>query len=270
MKYKRYFSALLILLASVNAFAQSGSINWPEGAKAAICLTYDDAMDTHLDIAIPDLNAHNLHGTFFMEGDNIRIDRIWEWRQASLKGHELANHTAFHPCSETLDFITPEFAAENYTVDRLLLELEVMNTLLFAIDGKRERTFAYTCGQTEYGGISVIDTLRASGLFLAARGTKGGVENDFLKINLFEVSSGGYEGMSGTEMIDYAKEALASGGLAVFTFHGVGGQYISVSREAHNELLDFLIENRGTYWVAPFWEVMKHVIRERKRLGWDQ
>lgn len=261
---------LLILLVSVQVFAQSGSISWPGGAKAAVCLTYDDAMDTHLDIAIPDLNAHNLKGTFYLQGDNIRIDRIWEWRQASLRGHELANHTAFHPCSEKLDFITPEFAAENYTVDRLLRELEVMNTLLFAIDGKRERTYAYTCGQTEFGGISVIDTLKASGLFLAARGTSGGVVDDFRSINLFEVSSGGYEGMSGEEMINYAKEAEASGGLAVFTFHGVGGQYISVNREAHNALLDYLHENSGIFWVATFREVMKHVIGERERLGWDQ
>ncbi len=270
MKRKVIFSLSAILILSFQILAQSGEITWPGGAKAAVCLTYDDAMETHLDIAIPDLNARNLNGTFYLQGDNIRIDRIWEWRQASLRGHELGNHTAFHPCSQDLDFITPEYAAENYTVDRFLRELEVMNILLFAIDGKRERTYAYTCGQTEFGGVSVIDTLKTTGLFLAARGTSGGVIDDFRSINLFEVSSGGHEGMSGEEMIDYAKKAEASSGLAVFTFHGVGGQYISVSREAHNELLDFLNANRDTYWVAAFRDVMKHVIQERKRLVWDQ
>jgi peptidoglycan/xylan/chitin deacetylase (PgdA/CDA1 family) len=270
MKIIILISLIMIQLIPVKLFAQSGEIVWPGGARAAICLTYDDAMETHLDIAIPDLNQHHLNGTFYMQGDNIRIERIWEWRQAGIRGHELANHTAFHPCSEDLDFITPEYAAENYTVDRFLRELEVMNTLLFAIDGKRERTYAYTCGQTEFGGVSVIDTLKASGLFLAARGSGGGMVDDFRSINLFEVSSGGYEGMSGEEMIDFAKTAEASGGLAVFTFHGVGGQYISVSREAHNELLRYLYEHRDTYWVAPFREVMKHVIQERKRLGWEQ
>jgi hypothetical protein len=270
MKLNILITMFLILSFPVHLFAQSGRINWPGNAKAAVCLTYDDAMDTHLDIVIPDLNEHNLKGTFFLQGDNIRIDRIWEWRQASLQGHELANHTAFHPCSESQDFITPEFASENYTVERLLLELEVMNTLLFAIDGKRERTYAYTCGQTVFGGVSVIDTLKASGLFLAARGTGGGMVDNFRSVNLFNVSSGGYEGMSGKDMIDYVKQAEAAGGLAIFTFHGVGGQYISVSRDAHNELLDYLNANPDTFWVAPFREVMKQVIGERKRLGWEQ
>jgi peptidoglycan/xylan/chitin deacetylase (PgdA/CDA1 family) len=267
MKRKILFPLFMILLFSIRLDAQSGEITWPGGARAAVCLTYDDAMETHLDIAIPDLNQHNLKGTFYMQGDNIRIDRIWEWRQASLRGHELGNHTAFHPCSEQLDFITEEFAAENYTVDRFLRELEIMNTLLFAIDGKRERTYAYTCGQTEFGGVSVIDTLKASGLFLAARGTGGGVVEDFRSLNLFEVSSGGYEGMSGEEMIDYAKKAEEAQGLAVFTFHGVGGQYIMVSREAHNELLSYLNEHRDIYWVAPFREVMKYISQERKTAG---
>lgn len=270
MERKIYFTSFIIILISIRIFAQSGGIIWPEGARAAVCLTYDDAMETHLDIAIPDLNRHNLKGTFFLQGDNIQIDRIWEWRQASLRGHELANHTAFHPCSEKLDFITQEFAAENYTVERFVRELEVMNTLLFAIDGKRERTYAYTCGQTEFGGLSIVDTLKTSGLFIAARGTEGGVVDNFRRLNLFEVSSGGYEGMTGPEMIDYAKKAEETGGLAVLTFHGVGGQYIMVSSEAHNELLTYLNDHRDIYWVAPFREVMRHVIQEKKRLGWDK
>jgi len=263
------FLLLGCMIFSVKAWAQHGQINWPGGAKAALCLTYDDAMDTHLDIAIPDLNKYGLKGTFYLQGDNIRIERLEEWRLASMQGHELGNHTAFHPCSEELDFITEEYAAENYSVDRILRELEVMNILLHAIDGKIDRTYAYTCGQTDFGGVSIIDTLKASGLFIAARGSGGGVVENFKTIELFHVSSGGYEGMSGNEMIDYARKAEEAGGLAVFTMHGVGGQYLNVSREAHDELLKYLNDQRDTYWVATFREVVKHVIRERKRMGWS-
>ncbi|MBR9997893.1 MAG: polysaccharide deacetylase family protein [Cyclobacteriaceae bacterium] len=270
MKIKTLIALAVLLYIHSQSTAQPEKISWPDGAKAAICLTYDDAMETHLDIAIPDLNQYGLRGTFFLQGDNIMIDRIWEWRQASLKGHELGNHTAFHPCSEKLDFITPEFAAENYTVDRFLRELEVMNTLLFAIDGKKERTYAYTCGQTEFGGVSIIDTLRISGLFFAARGSGRGIVEDFRTLDPFNVPSGGYEGIKGSEMIGYIEKAEQAGGLGVFTFHGVGGQYISVTREAHQELLSYLSENRDKYWIAPFHEVMKHVISERKRIGRDE
>ncbi len=268
---KRIVSFFLLgwMAISVKTWAQSGQINWPRETKAALCLTYDDAMDTHLDIAIPDLNKYGLKGTFFLQGDNIRIDRLQEWRLASMQGHELGNHTAFHPCSEELDFITEEYAAENYTIDRILRELEVMNILLYAIDGKTDRTYAYTCGQTDFGGVSIIDTLKASGLFIAARGSGGGMVEDFRTIDLFHVSSGGYEGMSGNEMIDFAIKAKEAGGLVVFTMHGVGGQYLNVSREAHDELLKYLNDHRDTFWVATFGEIMKHVIRERKGMGWN-
>jgi peptidoglycan/xylan/chitin deacetylase (PgdA/CDA1 family) len=34
------------------------SFAWPEGKKAAVCLTYDDGLDCHLDVAAPALERH--------------------------------------------------------------------------------------------------------------------------------------------------------------------------------------------------------------------
>jgi len=69
----------VVLFLSGQAIAQEDPFKWPDGAKAAICLTYDDAIDSHLDVAIPDLNKYGFRGTFYMEGDNIRIERLEEW-----------------------------------------------------------------------------------------------------------------------------------------------------------------------------------------------
>ncbi len=259
MRSLNFYILPFILLFTTFSVAQETKIEWPNGARAAICLTYDDAIDTHLDVAIPDLNRHGFKGTFYLQGDNISVNRLEEWRLAAMKGHELGNHTAFHPCSEELDFITPEYAAENYTVDRILRELEVMNTLLYAIDGKEERTYAYTCGQTEFGGVSIIDSLRQSGLFVAARGSGRGMVSDFRKVDLFDFPSGGKTGGTGQEHIQMAESAHDDGGIFVFTFHGVGGDYLTISREDHEKLLTYLDKNRDTYWVAPFKEVMKYV-----------
>lgn len=267
MKRNIYLILIFFLLMSHHIMAQN-SISWPNGAKAAICLTYDDAIDTHLDIVIPDLDEAGLKGTFFMEGDNIKISRIADWRAASAEGHELASHTIFHSCSEQLDFITAEFASENYTLKRLFLELRVLNSFLYAIDGKTSRTFAYPCGTTEYGGISIIDTLRNSGLYLAARGTNSGVIKDFKNLDLFRVPCMGKVDATGEELISYAEEAEKVGGLTVFIFHGVGGQYLKVSREAHRELLDFLVKNKKIYWVASFGRIMQYIKQEREKLGW--
>ncbi len=253
---------LLILFAlspTFEGYTQPPPFSWPGGAVAAICLTYDDGIDSHLDVAIPELNQSGLRGTFYLQGDNIRPDQIPGWRAAAEKGHELGNHTAFHPCNGNLDFITPEFATENYTVRRFLRELQVINTLLYAIDGQAERTFAYTCGDTEYGGVSVIDTLRQSGLFVAVRGSGRGVVSDIPAMETFDVPSWGKVEGTGEEHIEMVRKAGQAGGLLVFTFHGVGGDYLQVSTEAHRELLAYLSDHSDTYWVAPFREVMAYV-----------
>ena len=62
-----YTFLLLFLLLSWSRIAtpQENQFSWPDGAKAAVCLTYDDGIDSQLAIAIPDLEQVNLRGTFF-------------------------------------------------------------------------------------------------------------------------------------------------------------------------------------------------------------
>ena len=70
-------------------------------------------------------------------------------------------------------------------------------------------------------------------------------------------------------LIPYAEGARKSGGLAVFMFHGVGGDYLEVTRKQHLTLLQYLNENRADYWIGTFRDVIEHVISEKKRLGWE-
>ncbi|MEO5581972.1 MAG: polysaccharide deacetylase family protein, partial [Saprospiraceae bacterium] len=41
--------------------------NW-NGKKCAVVLTYDDALNIHLDKVIPQLNSYNFKGTFYLIG----------------------------------------------------------------------------------------------------------------------------------------------------------------------------------------------------------
>jgi peptidoglycan/xylan/chitin deacetylase (PgdA/CDA1 family) len=50
----------------IAAQAQAGE--WPGGRQVAVVLTYDDALSSHLGIAIPALDAAGLKGTFFLIG----------------------------------------------------------------------------------------------------------------------------------------------------------------------------------------------------------
>ena len=57
---------------------------WPNGARAAVSLAYDDALPTHLDTAIPALDRHGLRGSFYLvlSADTVRT-RLADWRAAA-------------------------------------------------------------------------------------------------------------------------------------------------------------------------------------------
>jgi peptidoglycan/xylan/chitin deacetylase (PgdA/CDA1 family) len=157
---------------SISTSAQPGEFQWPEGKKAAVCLTYDDGILSQLEQAIPDLNEAGMHGTFYIQGTNLRPEFVERWREAASQGHELGCHSLFHPCSEEFDWVPEEYRTEDYTVRRMLDEAKVMNQFLYAVDGMSRRTYAYPCYEKEVGGTDYVDSLSRSGLFVGARGGK--------------------------------------------------------------------------------------------------
>ena len=46
---------------------------WPNGARAAVSLGYDDAIDSQLDHAIPTLDKYGVKGTFFLQLSNPAV-----------------------------------------------------------------------------------------------------------------------------------------------------------------------------------------------------
>lgn len=57
-----------VLLGMALIPAQTQAEEWPGGRRLAVVLTYDDALSSHLGIAIPALDAAGLKGTFFLIG----------------------------------------------------------------------------------------------------------------------------------------------------------------------------------------------------------
>jgi len=69
---------LLFLLIDFSACAQK-KITWPDHKKAVIVLTYDDALKSQLDNAVPALDSAGFKATFFLTGD-IGAQTIPRWR----------------------------------------------------------------------------------------------------------------------------------------------------------------------------------------------
>ena len=197
-------------------------------------------------------------GTFYCTGNSPSLyQRLEEWRGMAARGHELGNHTLFHPChGDKFDWVKPEYDLNKYTLDRLLSELNTANSLLKSVDGKEIRTFAYTCTNFTIGGVSFIESIRE--LFPAARGG-GPLPPSLENLDFYYVPSWGVDDPTGEELIAYLEEARRRGTLAVIMFHSVGGGYLNVSAEAHEQLLAYLAEHRDIYWTDTFLNVMDHM-----------
>lgn len=242
---------MAIALLSTSASARTA---WPDGTKAAIVLTYDDALESQLATAVPALDAAGLKGTFFLSG--VRQSDVVRWRRTASQGHELANHTIFHPCAAATFPADPRYTAEAYTPASMLKEIEQQNVLLAALDGRERHGFATPCGQTLAGGADYIAPLRASRLVTYVRGvsaTSADLAIDAASRDLMRIPARGFaEGTTGDQLIAYAREAEAAGGIAVFLFHGVGGDHLAVSVEAHRMLVDWLKAHRRDVWTTTF------------------
>jgi len=248
---------ILLLAGTVckNVAAQ-GTTTW-QGKRCAVVLTYDDALAVDLDNAIPVLDSLGLKATFYLSGYSGTLNtRLKDWRAVAAEGHELGNHTLFHPCTGSLTgrgFVTRDYDLDNYSVRRITDEITMTNAFLKAIDGKTERTFAYPCGDTKIHDTSYIIPVQNE--FVAARGT----QSEMPAINTIDLNNIGcyaINGQSGDELIALVKQAMQKGSLLVFLFHGVGGGHsLNVSLAAHSQLLHFLRQNEKDIWIAPMVQV---------------
>jgi peptidoglycan/xylan/chitin deacetylase (PgdA/CDA1 family) len=252
---------LVVALLLAAGGASHAQIAWPTGKQAAIVLTYDDALPSQLKFAVPQLAAARLKGTFFLDGDITPADMLL-WRRVQSAGHELGNHSIYHPCPRAMLPDRAQHFADNYDVDHMIAEIGVMNDILFGIDGQLQRSYSVPCSQTLVGGVDYLEGLRRSGLIEYVR--NGGdqyksVVTDFSGLDRFNVPSWGpVDHPDGQHLIAYAERVHAARGLGVFQFHGVGGDYLEVSAAAHAELLEHL-RKHPEIWVSTFRQVMDYV-----------
>ena len=268
--------AQLAFAADANTSAGAGknaAFSWPNGARAAVSLAYDDALDSQLDIAIPDLDHAGLKGSFYLQLSNPAVqNRMAEWRAAAGHGHELGNHTLFHQCSHSTpdrSWVQPQRDLDTTTPEQMRDQALLANTMLDAIDGRKERTFTVPCTDHLAAGTDYVPALRSA--FVAIKGREGdGVVASMSALDPYEVPILAPVGLSGKELIAIVQRAVAKGTMVNFTFHGVGGDYLTTSREAHRELLQYLAANRKTIWTDTFLNLMRHVkVEQAEHAGWE-
>ena len=250
------FATVLLIVLPLLSRAQNLAKVW-HNKSSAVVLTYDDAIDVDLDNVLPALDSCGLRGTFYLIGASpVVAKRVDEWRVAARHGHELGNHTLFHPCDGRLpnrSWVSPDHDLSTYTVGRAADEIRATNALLHAIDGQTARTFGYPCGDLQIGGVSFYDQVK--GEFVAARGAGMGLTTP-AQVKAGVINCYAIEHQTGEEMIALVQQAQKAHALVVLVFHGVGGGHaINVGLAAHRQLLRYLQAHNSDIWVAPLVEV---------------
>jgi peptidoglycan/xylan/chitin deacetylase (PgdA/CDA1 family) len=256
----KLFLLIVIALISLQLNAQPGNNAW-RGKKCAVVLTYDDAIDQHLDNAVPVLDSLQLKATFYITAFSTSMQtRLNDWKKLAAKGYELGNHTLYHPCDAGIDgrtWVQPENDLSKYTVKRMENEMRMTNLFLRSLDGKTKRTFAYTCGDMKIGDSSFIDGMKKD--FVAARAVRNEMhkinEVDLYSTDCYVVNNNSFE-----DMKQWVDKAIQTNSLLVILFHGVGGgNALNVSLEAHRKILNYIKQNEKDIYTAPMLEVAEYI-----------
>ncbi|MEI7661522.1 MAG: polysaccharide deacetylase family protein [Bacteroidota bacterium] len=265
MNLKPAITSVVFLILFITVAAQEKILTDWGGKEMAVALTYDDGLNVDLDNVIPVLDSLGFKATFYIPCNSASLkNRLAEWKAIAEHEHELGNHSLFHPCvgkSKGRAWVKSEYDLDNYSLARMLDEIRLANTFLRAIDGRSNRTFAYTCGDKAIGDSSFADSIKND--FVAARGVTPGM-NPKNNTDLFDVRAYTVDGQKAEELIALVNQALKEHALIVFLFHGVGGEHpMNVALSEHNKLLYYLKKNEKIIRVATMAELSVYINNTR-------
>lgn len=112
---------VLVLVFLKTSYAQNNT-PW-QNKKCDVVLTYDDALNVHIDNVVPLLDSLGFKGTFYLSGffPSFR-EQMNDWKTVAAKGYELGNHTFFHPCEgnrQGRECVKADYDLNTYSVQRI-------------------------------------------------------------------------------------------------------------------------------------------------------
>jgi peptidoglycan/xylan/chitin deacetylase (PgdA/CDA1 family) len=244
-----------------------GSI-WPNGCLGALSLTFDDGIQSQLDIAVPLLNKFGLHGTFYINprGDDW-LELLNPWQEVASAGHEIGNHTLSHACSSNFSIDPGARGIDTMSLKDIEVDiLEAQRRLDEVFPGQKSRSFCYPCyeafvgkGRTRQSYVPIV-----AKYFVAGRG-RGEIANSPANCDLHYLWSWPVERSSGAQLVGLAEQAT-QGRWGIMTFHGIHQGHLPVADVDFQELLGFLARHKNRIWVATVAEVAQRILDRRKEV----
>lgn len=239
--------------------------SWPEGKRAALSLTFDDARHTQITNGLPILDAYGVKATFYVMLGAVKA-RLEAWKDADANGHEIGNHSLTHPCSGNFRF-SRHNPLEEYTLERMEAELAGASQGIHDLLGVTPRTFAYPCGQTYVGRgeehRSYVPLVAQQ--FEAGRGFQGESANDPTycdPAHLLAVSS---DTLTWEQLQPWIDSTLEQGHWLILVSHEVGepSQRQTMPAETLEQVCRYAGEHPDDLWVDTVANINAYITRHR-------
>jgi len=239
--------------------------HWPNGKRAAVSLSFDDARLSQIDVGLALLSQHEVKATFFLQAANIH-NRLEGWKQAVSDGHEIGSHTVTHPCTGNYAF-SRDNALENYTLQMMEDEFDRADARIQQMLGVKPRTFAYPCGLKFVGrGVDVRSYVPlVAQHFIAGRGYLDESPNDPAICDLAQAMGTPFDDMDLEHMKAIVDQAANQGRWVIFVGHEIGTRgYQVTDATALGALCDYLKDPANGIWLGTVAEVAQYIRQQRK------
>jgi len=247
-------------------FMNSSPFSWPAGKRMALSLSFDDGRESQWRHAIPLLDAHGAHATFYPLPSAVR-EHLEPWRAAVAAGHEIGNHSVTHPCSGNFRFSRKNALEEMSLDDVEQRELLEANRQLEGLLGVQPRTFAYPCGQTTVGRGEFVQSYvpLVARHFLAGRLFFSEMHNDPAYCDLYQLYAVTMDNADEAAVDTLIEAAHDEGGWLILAGHDAGpeGARQTTIRDTLEHLCRRAANPENGIWLDTIEHIAEYVQRAR-------
>jgi hypothetical protein len=241
------------------------TFRWPDGKRAAISLTFDDARRSQPDVGFTILGKYNVKATFYVLERPVR-DRLEQWKQAVRYGHEIGCHSCTHPCSFNFKGDSNK-ALENWTLDMIAADIDRANGEIEELLGIKPVTFAYPCSQKFVGRgkntKSYVPVVAEK--FLAGRGGLDEFTNAPEGCDLAQLMGTELDGLSPEEAIAIIEEVAKRSRWVIFYGHEIApvANRQTTTVETLEAVCEYANDPENGIWIDTVEEIGTYILAQR-------
>lgn len=262
---------LITSLTTISVFSQEQhqervkAINWPNGAKVAISLSFDDARLSQPDAGIPMLDSFGVKATFYLNPGSMK-ERLEGWKKAVAAGHEIGNHSATHPCSGNFAWVGKGNELENFTIEQMRKNILECQKVLKQELGVNATAFAYPCGQKFVGRGKNLKSYvpLVAEMFASGRGWREELDNDPMFCDYAQLAGRESDGKTFDQVKVLIDNAKAHNDWLLLAGHEMGEDGEQTTRLSMlRQLIAYAKDPANGIWLAPVGEVQAYIKKQR-------